>query len=292
MTIISEIERDVVITGHAGFIGKRLHSRLPGARTLDRQVHHLDEPTSLSSVLASARVIFHFAGVNAGSGYNPPNEVLARNNVLATYGLLQGIKRFAALRPLVVLLSSLHVYRKCDRYSESSELTPASYYGLTKLVQELLLQEAAQSKAINALIFRVSNVYGPGCRPNYNSAVATFCYRILTNSPIELWGNGKSQADLIFVDDVVEILLRSLELQKPGCTTYNLSSGKSIPVKEIIELLSRISGRSPVVRLLDTAPLEFTVDNSRLLAALDGFQFTDIETGLLETFRAMKNEVR
>lgn len=292
MTTISEIERDVVITGHAGFIGKRLHSRLPGARTLDRKVHHLSEPASLSSVLASARVIFHFAAVNAGSGYSPPNEDLARNNVLATYGLLQGIKRFAAPRPLVVLLSSLHVYRKCDQYSEASELAPASYYGLTKLVQELLLREAAQSQAINALIFRASNVYGPGCRPNYNSAVATFCYRILTNSPIELWGNGKSQADLIFVDDVVDILSRSLELQKPGCVIYNLSSGESISVKEIVESLSRISGSSPVIRLVDTTPLKFTVDNSQLSAALDGFQFTDIETGLLETFREMKDQVR
>jgi nucleoside-diphosphate-sugar epimerase len=101
---------------------------------------------------------------------------------------------------------------------------------------------------------------------------------------IELMGNGKSQVDLIFVDDVIAILLAALELQKRGGSVYNLSSGTSRSVGEILETLSRMSGRDPIVRMVDTAPQEFVVDNSRLVEALGGFRFTDLETGLLKTY--------
>ncbi|MDA1082724.1 MAG: NAD(P)-dependent oxidoreductase [Gemmatimonadetes bacterium] len=278
-------DNQVVVTGHRGFIGRHLMRRLPNARACDRDVHRLDVPESLASLLADANVIVHLAGLSAGSGFMPANEDLVRANVHTTRGLLQGIKRFARPDALVVLLSTIHVYRRVDRYDESTELAPASYYGLTKLTQELLVEEAALA-GLRAVILRAGNVYGPGSQPNYNSAVATFCDRIKRDLPIELMGGGRSQANLLYVTDLVDIVMRAPELASRQATFYNVSAGASVDVRDIVGELARCSGREVDVRVAETPPVRFEIDNSRLLGALGGYEFTSLRDGLSVTYRA------
>jgi nucleoside-diphosphate-sugar epimerase len=112
---LRDLGEQVLITGAKGFIGRALHMKLPHARGVGRGASSLAIPASLEAPLKGVRVIFHLAGVNAGSGYTPSTDSMAQDNVLATYGLLQGIKRFASAKPLVVFLSSIHVYRNSDR---------------------------------------------------------------------------------------------------------------------------------------------------------------------------------
>lgn len=106
-------------------------------------------PETLKCLIKNVRVIFHLAGVSTGSGYSPPNEYLVRNNVLATRGLIRAIRQYCTFPPLVILLSSIHVYKKSVCYTEATELTPLSFYGLTKLTQELLLQTAPNRRIYN-----------------------------------------------------------------------------------------------------------------------------------------------
>lgn len=281
---LKQLNADVVITGPQGFIGKHLHKHLPNARVLERTEHKLNTPSTLAPLITGAKVIFHLAGVNAGSGYNPPNEALVHNNVLATQNLIRAIREYASPKPLVILLSSIHVYRKSSYYAETTELTPPSFYGLTKLTQELLIQSATEAQLLQSVILRTANVYGPGCKPNYNSAIATFCSKLNNGQPIDLMGNGASQVDLIYVDDVVRILLRIFELSTAPISIYNLSSGVSIPVMEIVKHLETFTAIKPIVNMIDTPPLKFTVDNSRLITALNGFNFTPLRIGLAETY--------
>ena len=280
-----DLGNNVLITGHEGFIGTHLLECLPNAGIIDRKKQQLFFPETIKCLIKNVRVIFHLAGVSTGSGYSPPNEYLVRNNVLATRGLIRAIRQYCTFPPLVILLSSIHVYKKSVCYTEATELTPLSFYGLTKLTQELLLQTAAESQNLQSIVLRTANVYGPGCRPNYNSAVATFCLRLKNHQPIELMGNGTSQVDLVYVKDVVKVLLRIFELSKPPMCVYNLSSGISTPVIEVVEHLAKVADSKPIVRLTDTPPIKFTVDNSQLLAILNGFDFTSLDVGLAETFR-------
>ncbi len=282
---LRDLGNHVLITGHQGFIGTHLLECLPNAGTIDRKIQQLFSPETLRPLLKRVRVIFHLAGVSAGSGYSPPNESLVRNNVLATQGLIRAIQQYCSSPPLVILLSSIHVYRKSLCYTEATELAPPLFYGLTKLTQELLLQTAAESQKLQSIVLRTANVYGPGCRPNYNSAVATFCLRLKNQQLIELMGNGTSQVDLIYVRDVVKILLRMGEFTKTPACVYNLSSGVSTPVMEVVEHLAEVAGTKPIVKLIDTQPIKFTVDNSQLLTMLNGFDFTPLDVGLAETYR-------
>ena len=282
---LGQLSEQVAITGANGFIGRILHARLPDARVLNRAVHSLMGPASLESLLGGVRVIFHLAGVNAGSGYTPSQESMTQNNVLATWNLIEGIRRYAAPRPLVVLISSIHVYAKNTmRFTERSELGPSSYYGLTKLMQELLVRQAARGSALECVVFRAANVYGPGCRPYYNSAVATFCAKLRLGETLDLFGNGRSQVDLVYLDDVVSILLRAPELSGFDDPVFNLSSGQSVDVSEVVAVLGEVAGITPLVRMVDTPPVRFVVENAKLLSALGPIQFTDLRSGLRQTF--------
>jgi nucleoside-diphosphate-sugar epimerase len=276
----------VVITGAGGFVGQRLRLALPGARLLDRKTHRLDAPASLAELVRGAEVVVHLAGENAGSGYAPPLERLLRSNVLSTAGLLEALQESGVRAPVVVLLSTIHVYGRRDNYAEGTPTTPVSFYGFTKLAQEVLLREAAERGAIRALVLRASNIYGPGCRPYYNSAVATFCDRIRRGETIELMGSGRSQADLVYVDDVVRVIERSLSLSTAPVEVYNTSSGTSVEMARVVEVLGRVAGVTPKVRLTDDPPQVFTVPNDRLRAAMPELAFTPLEDGLRESYAA------
>jgi nucleoside-diphosphate-sugar epimerase len=289
---LSALADSVVITGADGFVGKRLRRTLPRARVLDRAVHRLDDAASLAELVRGAEVVVHLAGENAGSGYVPQLDRLLRSNVLSTAGLIDSLARHASSRPLVVLLSTIHVYGRRDDYSEDAPTTPISFYGFTKLAQEVLLREAAERGLIRGLVLRASNIYGPGCRPYYNSAVATFCDRIRKHETIELMGSGKSQADLIYVDDVVRMIDRAVELTSAPFNVYNASSGVSVEMARVVELLGSVSGRRPDVKLKNDPPMMFQVPNARLRAVLPSLSFTPLKDGLRESWDASAAFVR
>ncbi len=195
---------NILITGAKGFIGKNLIAELNNINegkakgvelTSDLKLFAYDldtDPSLLDGYCKEADFVFHLAGVNR------PKEQreFMEGNFGFTSTLLDTLKKYSNNCP--VMLSS----------SIQAELD--NPYGISKKAGEDLLLEYGRETGSNVLIYRFPNVFGKWCRPNYNSAVATFCYNVAHELPIQV-NDHSAQMTLVYIDDVVKELISALE---------------------------------------------------------------------------------
>lgn len=280
-----------IITGGGGFIGSKLAKKLieknNNVHCLDRSRHSLFEVESLKDLLEDTEVIYHLAGATAGNGHNPGQETLIKNNIIATGNLIEGINRFCNKPPFLINLSTIQVYDRIEgNLDETSNLSPNNIYGVSKLAQELLIIQANNIGILKSINFRVSNVYGEGHKPYQNSVVATFCDKINNGLEVDLFSNGKANIDLIYIDDVVEVLSRIDLIKFHHGKTYNLASGSTISIDKVIEKLQLISGSTIKTNLIDGPVIEFTIDIDKLLNDFPNVQYHDLDDGLKKTYES------
>jgi len=280
----------IIITGAKGFVGSKLinyfQSNGQSISELERDKHSLFETSSLKDLLVDADIIYHLAGSTAGSGHNPGRAALIRNNIEATFNLLNAIKEFCKKPPLLLNMSSIHVYDKSVlEITEDSKLEPSSIYGITKLSQEYLIRQATQNGIIRSIIFRASNIYGGGHRPYHNSAISTFCHNIKKNLTIDLYAKGKATIDLIYIDDVIDVLINIDKIEKHNGNIYNLASGLTISIQEVIDIMKKISGKKIKSNLIDGDKHTFKIDTSKLSDAYPNYKNHSIYDGLEKTYR-------
>jgi UDP-2-acetamido-2,6-beta-L-arabino-hexul-4-ose reductase len=180
----------VLITGANGFVGKNLQLHL--AERKDVQVVCFtrdDNVAQLSALLQGVDFVFHLAGVNRPQD---PQEFMS-GNVDLTQALCQAVGAVADAtgKPVPII------------YTSSAQAGRDNPYGQSKRGAEEALQAAARSHRVPVHIFRLPNVFGKWCKPNYNSAVATFCHNIARGLPIQV-KDPAAPVTLVFVDDVIE----------------------------------------------------------------------------------------
>ena len=175
----------VVITGADGFIGKNLKVRL---RELgDNQVASVTRDTSrdeLASIVATADFVFHLAGVNRPK----TDHEFVSGNVQFTEALCAALVASGRKPPIV--------------YASSTQATLDNAYGRSKLAAEQVLLRHGEASGSQVVVFRLPNVFGKWCRPNYNSVVATFCHQICRGLPVTI-NDGAAPLRLVYIDDVV-----------------------------------------------------------------------------------------
>lgn len=186
------MSRSILITGANGFVGKNLRFRLSdagveGVIALGREA----TPEAFDAAVAGADVIFHLAGAN-----RPPSdeEFQAVNHGLTER--LAGAVRAGGRKPLIV-------------YTSSTKATePSAYGGSKKAAEDVLLALGASGDA-TACIQRLPNLFGKWARPNYNSAVATFCHNIARDLPIQVQ-DPAAPLTLLYIDDLIDDWLAML----------------------------------------------------------------------------------
>ena len=195
---------NILITGARGFIGKNLIAELSNIKEGKAKGYHLKpelilfeydidtDPSLLEDYCKDANFVFHLAGVNRPKEQSEFME----GNFGFTSLLLDALKKHGNNCP--VMLSS----------SIQAELD--NPYGVSKKAGEDLLLEYGRETGSDVLIYRFPNVFGKWCRPNYNSAVATFCHNLAHDLPIQV--NDRSvNMTLVYIDDVVKELIAALE---------------------------------------------------------------------------------
>lgn len=183
----------VLVTGSAGFIGKHLMETLsgrPDVRVFGYDVGNTAE--ELDRALAEAEVIYHLAGVNRPQN---PSEYQT-GNAGFTQALCASLEALGRT-PAIVLSSSIQ-----------AELD--NPYGISKRQAERVLQAWSEKTEGRCVIFRLRNVFGKWCRPNYNSVVATFCHNIAHDLPISISDPNK-ELELVYIDDVIAALMAVLD---------------------------------------------------------------------------------
>mgnify|MGYP000025745774 CR=1 FL=1 len=175
----------VLITGSNGFVGKNLGIRLSERDDVEvinfTRDHTIDD---LSNLIKEVDFVFHLAGVN-----RPENvEEFQQGNTELMAALCSAIESSGKKIPII--------------YSSSIQAKLDNPYGESKLAAEQLLLNLEKRTGNSVYIFRLPNVFGKWCKPNYNSAVATFCYNTVHNLPIQI-NDPSALVQLVYVDDVV-----------------------------------------------------------------------------------------
>lgn len=218
------------ITGSNGFIGSHLLRRLEkekiSYKVFDKEEHNLSDPKTLIDFIDTCDLIVHLAAKNIDT-----NENIIKNNTLGTLCLMEALKKFSSEKR-IIFLSSFQVYSK------------KSLYGLSKRFAEHIIEYYSKNTVHKGTILRISNVYGPGCRPFYNSVVATFVHLIKKNQSLKINGDGSQKRDYLFVDDAVDAILKSIETkQKNKIEYFDICSGRLSSLKEIINDLEKIADK-------------------------------------------------
>ncbi len=206
---------NILITGARGFVGRNLTESLASIRdgkdrtrpnlTINRlYLYDLDTPVSvLEEGCAAADFVFHLAGVNRPQH---PEEFMQGNDGF-TATLLDTLRRHGNTCP--VMLSSSIQATCIGRYD--------SDYGRSKQAGEERLFAYGEETGAPVLVYRFPNLFGKWCRPNYNSAVATFCHNIAHDLPITV-SDPSVRLELLYIDDLVTEMLDALEGHPHRCT--------------------------------------------------------------------------
>lgn len=187
----------VLITGADGFIGKNLKLHL--AERKDLQVlcfTRADDLQRLPDVLQDVDFVFHLAGINRPQD---PAEFVA-GNVDLTRALCQGVGAVAVATGKKVPVV----------YTSSTQADRDNAYGTSKLAAENALFALQREQGVPVHVFRLPNVFGKWCKPNYNSAVATFCHNTARGLPIQV-NDPAAPVTLVYVDDVIERFLQLMD---------------------------------------------------------------------------------
>lgn len=205
----------ILVTGAKGFVGKNLCCQLNNikegkARCYgDLQVDEVFEydidstPEQLGSWCGECDFVFNLAGVNRPKD----NDEFMKGNFGFASTLLDTLKKHHNTCP--VMLSSSQQASLTGRFGNSE-------YGRSKKAGEDLFLEYGKETGAKVLVYRFPNLYGKWCRPNYNSAIATFCNNIANDLPIQV--NDRSvQMEILYIDDLVEEMICALKGQEHHC---------------------------------------------------------------------------
>lgn len=244
---------NVLITGANGFVGKNLTQRLytiRDRRDRTRPALQIDEiflctrqttPEELQEFCRSADFVVHLAGVNRPQD---PKEFAAGNTEL-TRSLLAQLRRSGNRCP--VLLASSVQASLTGRCADSP-------YGMSKRAAERLLQSHSEETGAEGLIYRLPNLFGKWCRPNYNSVVATFCHNIARDLPITV-SDPETELELSYIDDVIDEMLDAMEGRphRVSAAYCRVPVSHRVTLGEIVRLL-RSFREQPQTLLLPEIP--------------------------------------
>lgn len=205
----------ILVTGARGFVGRNLCAQLRNIRDgkarnypigpdLELCEYDLDSaPETLDAYCRDADFVFNLAGVNRPQN---PEEFMKGNFGFAST-LLDTLERHGNTCP--VMLSSSIQATLVGRYADGD-------YGTSKRAGEELFFDYAARTGAKVLVYRFPNLFGKWCRPNYNSAVATFCHNIARDLPIQV-NNRATELELVYIDDLVDEMIAALNGGEHRC---------------------------------------------------------------------------
>lgn len=209
----------VLVTGSNGFIGKNLFVHLKEHQkfyvvTFTRE----NSNDELQEIVGQSDAVIHLAGENR------PKEIsdFETVNIVLTQSLCDAIRTTGRKIPLV-LASSI----------QANQENP---YGKSKLAAEKAVKELAYETGNPVYIYRLANVFGKWCKPNYNSVIATFCHNIAYDIPIKI-NDASARLKLVYVDDVIADFINVIQQKHEGVSMPEIEPEYSITLGELAKQL-------------------------------------------------------
>ena len=244
---------NILITGSAGFVGKNLTCALqnikdgkdrthPGITVDELYLYDVESPADLlETACEKADFVFHLAGVNRPKD---PADFMA-GNFGFTSTLLDTLKKYRNTCP-VMLSSSIQATLE-GRYNND--------YGRSKKAGEECLFAYGKEAGAKVLVYRFPNLFGKWCRPNYNSAVATFCHNLANDLPITV-NDPAIELELLYIDDLVEEMLAALAGKEHKDGAYcRVPTTHKVTLGEIVSLLESFKAQ-PSTLMMPAIPAD------------------------------------
>ncbi len=285
----------LLITGASGFIGSHLVSgarnaygteniiafsslQVHGCQTIIYRGSSFNLSQADRALLATVDVLIHLGAFTPKSGEHANAIEKCNSNITFTERLLA--LPFKCLKK-IIYVSSLDVYEPAELITEATPTRPVSLYGWSKLYCEHMTAIFAANQKVACQILRVGHVYGPG-EERYGKLLPKAINSILRGGAVELWGDGSELRSLIYIDDVVAAILRSVSLQN-NVGPINVVSGVAVSVRELLEKIIWISGKPTEVNIVEFKGIkrDYIFDNAKLQKYL----LSD-ETDLIDGLRA------
>lgn len=259
---------NILVTGSAGFIGSHLAERLVAlghtVRGLDcltdyyaRTLKELNvaeitgqgvtflpldlAEDDLTSALQGVDIVYH-AAAQPGLSSTSTFDTYVRNNIRATYRLLESMQRSSRIQGFIYLSTS-SVYGTYATGSETSEPKPTSYYGVTKLAAEQLVLSYQRTRALPACALRLFSVYGPRERPD--KLYPRLIRAMLMDQPFPLYeGSEVHLRSYTYIQDIVDGLVSVMD-NMGQCVgqIFNIGTDTTITTGEGIRIVEEIVGR-------------------------------------------------
>lgn len=255
---------NILVTGAKGFVGKNLVAQLKNIRdgkakfygdVSVSEIYEFDIDSTLEELdtyCKNADFVFNLAGVNRPVD----DEDFMKGNFGFASTLLDVLKKYKNTCP-VMLSSSIQATLQ-GRFGDSK-------YGRSKKAGEELFFQYSKETGARVLVYRFPNLFGKWCRPNYNSAVATFCNNIANDLPIQV-NDRSTQLELLYIDDLVDEMIAALKGEEHYCEFNGLDTvlnekGRyctvpmvhKITLGEIVDLLYMFKSQ-PLTLLIPSIP--------------------------------------
>lgn len=214
---------NILVTGANGFIAKNLCQTLSdyGYKDILRYSHQ--DESLLEEYTIKSDFIIHLAGVNRPKD----DSEFIKGNYELTKSLVSYIIKHKKNIPIIM--------------SSSIQAESDTLYGKSKLLAEQAIKEYSEITGANTIIYRLPNVFGKWCRPNYNSVVATFCHNISRSIPINI-NDKNSEITLIYIDDLVFDFIKVLKEEgKSGCTYRTITPSYTTTIGALADTLKTFS---------------------------------------------------
>lgn len=304
LTPLSEMR--CVVLGGGGFIGTHLCRRLKGQvaslKAFGRRQSFPDalrgvewfqgdfsDPSSLAAAIEGSDVVFHLVNATTPSSANVDKVADVRLNVVGSLQLLE-VCRAERVKRIVFASSGGTIYGIPDMLptSEHAPCWPLTSYGISKLSVERYLHLYSYLYGIDYRILRIANPFGPLQVASKNQGViAAFLRRMLSDQPVEIWGDGSVARDYVFVSDVVDALVLSATHGGED-RIFNIGSGVPRTLNEVIAKLEDVTGRQCRVIRRDGRLVDVPVSVLDISLARESLQWhpkTEFEEGLKDTMR-------
>lgn len=275
----------ILLLGGAGFIGNALVTRLQQEKVPVHIVgrHNVGQ---LEQVLPQCSTVIHLASATT-PGSSAHQSSLELGNLTLTLHLLD-LLRAQPQTHLIFFSSGGTVYGNPQQLpvTEDSLIAPLSNYGAGKATQETFCQ-ALRVQGHAVTILRPSNAYGPGQTMKSGfGLIRTLLEHVRLDTAMEIWGDGETVRDYIYIDDVVEATLRLIRLPQDG-GTYNLGSGVGYSINQVKVVVEKVCGRTLPATYLPARGMDVrsvVLDNARISARMGWLADIALVDGVAQTW--------
>ena len=302
---------NVAIIGSNGFIGYHLTERLSKIPNINlflfgrgktsvfenaksyAQIDLLNQE-QIKSQFSDIDIVYYLvsATIPATSWENPSIEL--EKNLLPFITFTECIAKLN-VKKIIFVSSAGTVYgSSSQKVMEDSDKKPFSPYGIIKLTIEYFLNYFKAKYNINFDVYRISNVYGEGQDTSKGLGIInTFIENILQNQQIKIFGNGQSTRNYVYVKDVAELLTYSVTSDLNESNVFNIASDDTKTINDLLLILKKVLVEDFQViyadkRLSDNSIID--LDNTKILKQMPTFKYTEIETGIKQTYYHIKKK--